>query len=49
MAIGAVILLAVGFVYGFTEIHVSKTMCALIWSVCIFVGRALLDKIEMHK
>ncbi len=49
MVIGAVILLAVAFVYGFTEIHISAVTCAVIWGACIFCCVMLLDKIEKCK
>ena len=49
VAIGAFILLAVAIIYGFTEIHVPKLLCAAIWSTCIFGVIAITDKIERQK
>lgn len=49
LVIGVMILLAVTFVYGFTEIPVSGTTCAVIWAACIFGGMKLTDMIEHIK
>ena len=46
LVIGVMILLAVAFVFGFTEIHVSKVVCALIWSGCIFTVTRIVDRVE---
>ncbi|MDD3402530.1 MAG: hypothetical protein PHQ72_04115 [Hespellia sp.] len=49
LLVGAIILLAVAIVYGFTEVHISRGACAILWTACIFGGNLIIDKIEQHE